>query len=1064
MLQKNFTKWFAVGIFTILSGVIALAQNGVEVTGTVIEAGADPLIGVTVVQKGMNTGATVTDEAGNFTIEVTDPKATLVFYCLGMETEEVALNGRTKLQVNMRPDTQMLEETVVIGYGTAKRSDLTGSVSSISKDALSDKLITNMEDALRGKVAGVRIISNDGAPGEELNIRIRGAGSLNASNSPIYVIDGLVSETADVAPGDIESIEILKDASATAIYGSKGSNGVVIITTKRGSTDGDKKISVTFETTQSLQEVSKKLELMNSYEFASVMRWASYNYFPKGTDPTATSGTRTYFKDAEGNIYQYNPMNKFNAPEVYLDPTNPNYVNSDWQSAMMRKVHVQEYRINISGGDKNSKFSVLGGYYDQPGILVYSGYNRYSIRTNYEYTFKKGGNIGVNLSGLQSKTNGLNQNNNGTTMSMLAQAPTKPLSASDWIPEGNENKYENRNPLYQAKNIKRQTDRKNMNLRLYINIPFLKDFRLSIAGNFSNNEKNEQNYFPKDVQEGREQGGKAINNVSGSFYWNSENLLYYTPTFKNKNHKFDAMVGFIVEQTKTHSLSTESHGFDLEEFNTAAMQDGKVPYSISSSYGMSRMMSFLGRVNYSYKNYYFTATFRGDGCSRFGPDNKWGFFPSGAFMWRISDEPFMKNARNVNNLKFRISVGATGNASIPSLQSLATMTSTFYPTDGSTSDFAIITDRPANWGLKWESLIQTDAAIEFGFFRDRLSGVIEVYNKETTDLLFERPVPYATGYKTQWSNIAAIRNSGLELTLNGVPVETEKVSWDLSYNMAFNKSNVRSLGGASEMLLDPASASGCTNIGILRVGKPLGNWYGYKSDGVWQSQREINELPDSYSSNGIAKSNLHPGSTKLVDQNGDGTVNEKDRVILGNAEPIFTGGLSSVLRFYNFTFTLGFEFSYGGKIFNATARELTQMNSNGGRNLLKSASNYWTPTLYDITTGEMVYKGNEKGTFRMPESNWENILTDQYLEDASYLRLDNIALSYTIPAKITRKFLVDRLSVNFSVRNAFVLTNYTGYDPDVSVAKGTYSDMVPKLDAASFPRSRSYTLGLSITF
>ncbi len=1055
---------FALGMSAVwVWGIGAYAQNGSTVTGEVFTADSEPMVGVTVVVKGVTGGGAITDRQGRFSLKVTNPNDTLVFSYVGMETNETPLSGRTHIRVTLYEDKNLMDEVVVIGYGTARRSDLTGSVATVSQTAFNDKMIVNMEDALRGQVAGVRILSNNGEPGETLNIRIRGVGSLNASNSPIYVIDGLVSETADIAPGDIESIEILKDASATAIYGSKGSNGVVMITTKRG---GEGKTQVSFDMTHSIQQAASKLDLMNSYEFASAMYWGAYSYYPKGSEGiNFGQSSRSFYKDSEGNIYVFNQMSKWNNPSIYLDPSNPNYVNTDWQSALMQQVHVQEYRLNVSGGDKKNRFSVMGGYYNQPGILIHSDYERYSLRANYEHTFnKKGAVLGMNLSGLHSEQNGLATDGSGVTMNMLSQAPTKPLSSEDWVAEGSENLYENNNPFYQAKSIKRQTNRQNASLRLYFNVPIAKDFKLSIAGNFENRELHNQNYYPKDVSQGRAEGGKAINKMTESFYWNSENLLTYKPTFRNTNHKFDAMVGMIVEQTNQKVLNTEAHGFDLEELNTGAMQDGKTPYEITTNYTQVRMLSFLSRVNYSYKNYYFTGTIRFDGSSKFGPDNKWGIFPSGAVMWRLSEEPFLKNVRSLSNLKLRFSVGATGNSSIPSLQSLATMSSSFYPVDGSTPSYGIVTDRPANTYLKWESLVQYDGALEFGFFKNRLAGTIEVYNKKTTDLLFERPIPYASGYSTQWSNIASIRNNGLEITLNTVPVQSNTVSWSLDYNMAFNRSKVLSLGGASEIILDPSSASRCTSFGILRVGLPLGNWYGYQSDGVWRYQSEIDALPDDYSSAGVAKSNLRPGSTRLVDQNNDGTVNEDDRIILGNSDPKFTGGLTNTLRLFNFTLTVGMEFSYGGKIFNATARELTQMNSNGGRNMLKSASNFWTPTLYDFTTGEIVHQGNEEADLRMPMNSWEAVLTERYLEDASYLRLDNISLSYTLPASVTKKFYVNKMSIFFSVRNAYVFTNYTGYDPDVSVASGVYADMLPKLDAASFPRPRSYTMGLSLVF
>ncbi len=1061
MIRKLLLRFSVATCFALVS-LTAGAQAGKTVTGRVVGEQSDPLSGVTVVEKGKTRGAT-TNAKGEYSIQVADPNATLVFSLLGMDDRQEKLNGRSKVDVTLYENKTMLDEVVVIGYGTAKRGDLTGAVATVSDAAFNDKQITNMEDALRGQVAGVRVLSSNGEPGESLNIRVRGSGSLNATNAPIYVIDGVVCETADIAPGDIESMDILKDASATAIYGSKGSNGVVMITTKRGSA-GKTKVSITAN--YSVQQAASLLDMMDAYEFAKTMQWGQYLYHHRdATGIDYGKAQKVFYRDAEWNIYEYNMMSKWSNPNQYLDPSNPGYVNTDWQDAMLRQVQVQDYKVSVTGGDKNSNFAVMGGYYNAPGLLYNSGYERMSLRANYQTAIgSKGGNFGLNLNGVYNIQNGLATDANGVTLNMLVQAPTKKESAEDWSPEGVENEYENNNPLYQAKAIKRQTEKTNATLRVYFNIPIMKSFKLSVAGNFINNDSQFEEFFPKDVAKGRSAGGRADNDVTHQFHWNSENLLYFTPKLKNTKHKFDAMAGVIVEQTNKKVVNTESHGFTLSDLNTASMQDGTTLYDLTTVYTTNRMLSFLSRANYSYRNYYFTGTIRFDGSSKFGPDNKWGVFPSGAFMWRISDEPFMRNLHQVNQLKARFSVGATGNSAIPSLQSLNLMSRLFYPTDGKAPQLGMVTDRPSNPYLKWESLLQYDGAIEFALFKSRLTGTVEAYYKKTSDLLFDQPELYSLGYANQWSNIASIANKGLEITLGVVPLRTNKVSWNIDYNMAFNRSKVLSLGGASELILDPQSSSRCTNFGILRVGKPLGNWYGYRTDGLWTKQSQIDALPADYSSAGTAKSNLRPGSTRLKDTNNDGTVNDSDRVILGNSQPDFTGGFTNTVRLYNFTLTVGVEFSVGGKVFNATACELTQLNSGAGRNSLASAKNYWTPTLYSLTTGEVVHQGNEGSTTKMPIPGWEPFLTEKFLEDGSYLRFDNISLSYNVPQHITKKLMLGKLSVFAAVRNAYVFTNYTGYDPDVSVGNGIYADLLPKLDAGSFPRTRSYTLGATIVF
>lgn len=1020
------------------------------------------MAGVSIVEETTPNGTT-TNSKGDYSIRTTQEDATLAFSFLGYETVREKVAGRMKLDVKLIESSSRLDEVVVIGYGTARRSDLTGSVASVSKDAFEDKMVTSMEDAIRGQIAGVRVLSSNGEPGEELNIRIRGTGSLNASNAPIYVIDGIMMETATVAPGDIESMEILKDASATAIYGAKGANGVVMITTKRGK-DGTTRVDVNYNVT--VQEPVRLLDMMDSYEFASMLNWGQFSYL-KHEAPNKNFGASAFrvLKDRDDNYWVWNTSSRWADPEKFRDPSSPDYVNTDWQRAMLRQTLVQDVRISLTGGDKSNKFAIMGGYYNQPGTVRHSDFQRFSIRTNYERILnRKGSKFGFNFNGMHSEQNGIASGNAGVTMNMLTQAPTKRLSAEDWEAEGNEDPFINNNPVYQAKRIKRENLRNSIIARAYFEVALTRSLKVKLAGHFDLNDRRNEEYYPKDTAGGRNVNGKAVVNTNSSFGWNSENLITWAPRL-GRRHKFDIMGGFILEETMRKNLKNEVQNFVLEDLNTGSLQDGLLTLSPITNNVRTRMASFIGRTNYTYANrYLFTATVRYDGSSRFGENNKWGFFPSAAFAWRISNEKWMKNARAISDLKLRMSVGATGNASIPDLQTLALMSRLLYPEDGSNPNYGISTDRPANTNLKWEASVQYDTALDFGLFNNRLSGTVEFYLKKTQDLLFEQPQMNHFGYNSSWTNIASIDNKGVEITLNGLILSKSKMSLRTSLNLAFNRTKVRSLGGASEMILSPNSASECTNFGVLRVGLPLGNWYGYQTDGVWQSQRDIDVLPETYVSLVNTRDNMRPGDTKFVDTNGDGTISELDRVILGNSQPDFTGGLTNVFRFYDFALTVGLEFSVGGKIFNATARTLTQLNSNGGRNQLASAGNHWWPTLFDAQTGEVVIAGNEDATLRMPRMGWEQYCTDRFLEDASYLRIDNISLRYNLPSKIARSMKMKSASVFFSVRNAFVFTKYTGYDPDVNVGGGIYGDLLPKLDAGSFPRVRSYTVGLNLAF
>ena len=1042
--------------------ILTFGQSETNVKGRVTEKDGTPIVGVTVIQKGKSGHGCITDQNGDFTLRVTGENPVLVFTHVAYASVSEPVNNKTWLDVKMQ-DFNQLDDVVVIGFGSAKRGDLTGSISSVKADIFDNRMTTSMADALRGQIAGVKILSQTGEPGEELNIRIRGSGSLNASNSPIYVIDGIMMERADVSPGDIQSIDILKDASATAIYGAKGANGVVMITTKRG-VKGKPKVEISVSS--SYQTPVRLLDLMDSYEFAKMLSMNSYTFFKKGSSPDFNSGGRKFYYDSEGNIWRYTPGDKWAAnQQIYKDPSNPGYVNSDWQRAMMRNVWTTDVRANFSGGDDKNTYSVMGGYFYQPGILLNSDYERYNLRSNYERKInEKGTKFGLNVSGTRSEQTGLLTGNGGVTMSMLMQAPTKPLSSTEWIAEGSESIDENYNPLYQAKSIKRKYYVTNINLRTFFDIAIYRGLVLKLAATMTNVAQASENYFPKDVAQGLSVNGKAVNNTTQNFRWNTETFLVFNPRLAGP-HKFDLMGGFVAEQLFSKNFNATTQNFLLEGLGANSMQDGITLASTTTNHYKTRMASFLGRMNYSYTNrYLFTATIRADGCSLFGPDNKWGIFPSAAFAWRISEERWLKNVNAVSNLKLRLSVGATGNAGIPSLQSLDIMQRVLYPIDGQNPGYGIWTTRPANPDLKWESTIQYNAGVDFGFFKNRLTGTVEIFYKQIRDLLFEQPVPYSQGYEKQWSNIASVDNKGLEITLKGIAVNRKNVFWSIDYNMTFLRSKVLSLGGASELILTPQSSAMSTNFGILRVGKPLGNWYGYQTAGIWRHQSQIDALPDNYSSIGVSKDNMRPGYIRYVDQNNDGTINEKDRVILGCSEPLFTGGLSHVVRYKNFTLTANFEYSVGGKIFNATARDLTQLNSNGAKNQLASAANYWRPTLYDMTTGEIVDPGNETSNIRMPVLGWDKECTDQFIEDASYLRLDNVSLVYNVPKKISNKLKLSKWSFSFSIRNLFVWTKYTGYDPDVNVGGNIYTDLLPKLDAGSFPRPRTFTIGTNIVF
>ena len=1058
---------------TLLASLLLLAfslqaQELVQISGKVTDNSGDPLSGVTVIEKGTSRG-TVSDAKGDFSLRVSSAEATISLHFIGMQSVDYPLKGNRQVTVSMVDESKLFDDVVVLGFGqSVSKSDLTGAISTVKSDVFDDKLVLSVEDALRGQVAGVRIATTDGEPGSDYNIRIRGTGSINATNAPLYVVDGLQMETLDVDPGDIQSMEILKDASATAIYGSRGANGVILITTKQGQKG---KPSVTVDFKSSLQTPVRLIEMMDSYHHVKRLydqqMDVSGNYIKRTGNQYALSkeGWELY-RDSEFNLYLINPANGNANYADYLSGG----TNTDWQEVMLRNAWIHNARVNVSGGDDRGTYSLMGNYTKQDGMLVYSWVEKMSLRANMDRKITANSSFGLNLNGTYSNQRGApgsEGGSDGAIMSMLSQPPTKAPS-EDSDEEDYETGYR-RNPYDEARNIKKMTAKTSLKARLYFDLQLARDWKLSLTGNYTHSDNTTSIFYPKNVAQGRITGGKAQYNGAVGNAFQNENLLYYKPA-KWGRHTFDSMLGAIFEQGTARGMKVSSQGFSVQGLGSDALQVGLQPLTPENPYTRTRMASFLSRSNYNYNDrYLLTASFRLDGSSRFGDDHRWGFFPSGAFSWRVIEEPWMRPTRKVlSNLKLRLSAGISGNTAIPALQSLAAMMVTNYPIDGESSSLGMSVNRIANKGLKWETSTQYDAGLDFGIFKNRLSGTVDVYYKRTRDLLFTQKIPYASGYTQRWSNLGAVDNKGLEITLNWTVLSRRiskgnKFEWSMSYNMSFNRSKVISLGEDTEMFLNPG-VSDLGNIAKLEVGKPIGCWYGYTIDGVFRHQSQIDALPSDYEQNGTTKDMLAPGYSRFVDYNGDGTVNDKDLHILGYAEPIFTGGWNNTIKYSNFSLNIGIEFRYGGLVYNATRTLLTQLQPNNSNNMMIVAD-YWRPTLYNISPGDIVDQGNElTSTHRSYSSQSERFCSNRDLEDGSYLRLNDITLSYSFNKKLLAKVRMSKLSLFVSVRNAWVWSNYTGYDPDVNVAKGTYSDLAPSLDYAAYPRSRAYTAGINFTF
>ncbi len=1044
--------WLKLALFLFLSlclnTPVLLAQHRPVIRGTVVDEKGAPLTGVTVLEEGTSNG-TSTDTRGNFELRVSRREVVLNFTYVGYRSQKQKVAAGKHLHIEMVEDAQHLDDVVVIGYGTVRKSDLTGAVSSVKSDIMEDRQILSLEDALRGQLAGVSILSTDGAPGASMNIRIRGVSSINASNAPLYVVDGVQMESTDISPSEIESMEILKDASSTAIYGSRGANGVVIIKTKQGQKGRPR---INFSTTISVQQPVNLYEMMNAREFARYCLWGYGR----------ANGTLRDYYDLEGNIVQIAYAGNAFISRYEDIMSGAFTTDTDWQREVLRNAMVQDYRLTISGGDDKGSYSVMGSMLSQDGTVINSGMDRYNLRANFDRQVLPWLKIGVNMSGSSQAVKSVSGN---VIKTMLSRPPTK-SAEGDVIDITDTESTIDQNPVTQAYKVTNDLNRLNAMIKGWFDVSFAKIFRLNVSGSYNYTRTRTERYYPSDVQlgSGNVVHGRATVGMAERVDWQNENILYITPR-KMGDHALDAMVGMTFQGFTNTTLNAENNNFQYEKLGVNDIAYGLTPIQATNGWTKSTMVSFLGRINYRFKEkYLFTASIRADGSSRLAPGNKWGYFPSGAFAWRAGEERFIKELNVFSNLKFRVSAGVSGNTGISPYQTQALMTQAGYPMDGTSPSFGLVAQRTSNPDLKWELSTQYDLGVDMGFLRNRVSLTLDLYLKKTHDLLLTESIPTYTGYTSRWTNRGKVDNRGLELTLNAVPVTTKNFSWDSSFNISFNRSKVIYIAESGWMVLN-SSAGGASNFGILMEGEPIGLWYGYKENGVYRSQSEIDA---SGITSIFGNSTIRPGYVKYEDYNHDNRIDEADRQPIGCAQPKFTGGFINTFTYRNIALQVGLEFRYGGDVFNST-RMAVESSKGANLNQTKRAAKYgFYQTLFDRETGQLYFQGNEETAYIrtpvMSSEPFDYTCRSLYVEDASYLRFNDITLSYNLPAKVARKLSMQNLKIFFSVKNAWVITGYSGFDPDVNSISSAGADLMPGLDDAAYPRTRNYSVELNITF
>ncbi|MBQ7150426.1 MAG: TonB-dependent receptor [Prevotella sp.] len=992
-----------------LVGVVTDAQSG------------EPLIGAAISINGQKGTGVVTDINGSFSIHTNSktPFELSVSYT-GYKTQQVKIeNSQKKVNIHLEESVDYLKEVVVVGYGTQSRTQLTGAVSTIKADVFANTTAATLDGALGGQVAGLHVTNASGQPGASSSIRIRGGNSINASNEPLYVVDGFIyfkdaannstglgaiesslNPLSTINPNDIQSVEVLKDVSATAIYGSRGANGVIIITTKKGHI-GDNKARISYGYRLGISNISKRLNLLNASE------WAQYQ--------------KTYW----GNKAGYSDSDIAALGK-----------GTDWQDAVLRTAAQQTHELSVNGATEKSRYAFSANYTDQDGIILNSGFQRYNFHTNVEWQLQKDLNFGVNITYGRSKQRGLTTSEEqvynsspfsaGITNSFvyaLLMPPVVNVYNADGSYNFN-NPYEYAyfaigdhaaNPVYDLK----ESVAENINNYLLSNIWVtyqLGDFRLKASLGL-NSEKLTQNYFSGAYTS----LGLATEGVGGvgnrqTDIWQQEYTLGYNKVV-NDIHQIDALLGY-TRQTSTSTFSSiRTNHFTNETLKHNNLGDGSGIYTPKNGISESNLNSLIARTNYTLLDRYnATATFRADNSSRFAKKHRWGYFPSLGLSWNIDKEAFLRNAKKLDYLKLRLSGGVVGNQEINDYAF-----STSYNTGSYAGSSNYSKGNAVNNNLKWETTASYNLGIDAGFADNRLNVVLDIYYKKTSDLLLDVPVGFAQGVTSQLQNVGNVENKGIEFAVNGVLLRRKNINWTLSANIAHNKNNISSLGTAKDII------QGADNQLIIRQGEPLGSFYGLEFAGIVQEGEDVSKLPVI---NGITPS---PGDAKFVDTDNNNIINNNDRKVLGSIQPSLTYGLSSQLQYRHWDASITFAGSYGNKLYNALGRRLEL--TGDSYNVLTTVLDSWTP---QNPTNRLALASKSR-----PFS----YIDSRYVQDASYLKLKNLTIGYQFALAAAE------IRIYATASNLLTITPYKGYDPEVS--SGT--------DSGAYPASRSFTFGINIT-
>lgn len=1023
---------------------VSFAQKNL-VKGVVKDDAGLPLPGVTVMVDGTTNGTTngtITNFDGIFNIKAKS-NSKLVFSFIGYKSLTIPVNGKKNIDVTLESDVQQIEEVVAVGYGTKSVKDVTSSIGFVKADDLVKAPVANFDQALAGRMSGVQVSASDGTPGKGMQIVIRGGNSVTGDNTPLYVVDGIAMDSFDpgsLSTNDIESMSVLKDAAAAAIYGSRASNGVVLITTKGGKV-GPTRINVNLS--GGVQWVSRRLDVMDPYHFVLFQQEVA---------------------NALGGTYVDTFQEHWVDPELYKDVEGTN-----WQDEIFRTSYIKNANISLAGGNKNTTHYASVNFLDQDGTMINTGFQKINsqLRLNHKFSNNKS-RIGLNFNYAHSNQTGETVSGNNRASVILDALSFRPVSPviDDGLEEGVDLDDRNNlrfNPVKNLSNTDRSYQIDNFRANLDFQHKITKNLTFKTRGGYSIDNRKLSKSYGYDTYNGR----RGINGISSSvesrrkYVFNNTNTL----TFDKKvgNSKFNVLLGEEMSYNVYDFLKGTGNNMPIDDLGADNLAIGSSFYVPETGKTGNSLLSYFSRVDYNYKEkYIFNASFRADGSSKFTDGNKWGYFPSGSFAYRLIQEPFMKSLNFFSNFKIRGSYAQSGNNRIGDFSAHNLVSSTsdsgYSFNDRYFSGFTI-----TNLGtqdIRWETTTSYGAGVDLGFFDEKIQVTVDWYNKNTTDLLLNADMAPSTGFKKTFKNVGEIQNRGMEFAVNTRNIQTKNFEWSTNFNISFNKNKCIALNDGQEFLkTNPDWSFQVAEYQyITRVGGPVGEFFGLKYDGVYTPE-DFNivdgnyKLKDGIPNNGT---NVAVGSAKFVDVNGDGTINNEDRVVIGNAQPKHFGGITNNFKYKNLDLSIFFQWSYGNEILNANRIKLEVPTSKTNYNYLSSVAGRYSATNpageINIIRDGNVYGAPPKG----------NQVSDRYIEDGSFLRLKTVSLGYRFSKRLMKKVNLSKARIYASAQNIYTWTNYSGYDPEVSVGK--YGALTPGLDYSAYPTSTTVTVGLELGF